>query len=46
MLKFLEDLYFYCKKFDIHFEDLSREKQNIIIRRMLKRICQCGRYKL
>lgn len=40
MLKFLEDLYFYCKKNDIDFKNLSIDKQKTVIRRMLKYICR------
>lgn len=36
---FLEDLYYYIKKNDIYFDELSREKQNIVIKRMLKYVC-------
>lgn len=46
MLQFLQDLYTYCLKNNINFSNLTNIQQKEHIRRCLKKICQCGRYKL
>lgn len=46
MIKFLEDLLEYCIKYNINFTELTKTQQNYHIRKCLKHICQCGRYKL